>query len=98
MSFPTPGGGSERHLALGVGREGRLAMLPNAMSGQGQFGLSRNDAIASIDRIARVVREWRTWFAEAGVPEAQMDRVQNAFRHPRDLGLEKIGEHSRLNE
>lgn len=68
------------------------------MSGYGQFGLTRNDAIAAIDRIARVVRAWRAWFAEAGLPEAQMNRIQNAFRHPRDLGLEKIGEHSTLNE
>jgi len=41
-------------------------------------------------RIATMVREWRVYFEAAGVSPRDMERVASAFRHPRDLGLEKL--------
>ena len=70
---------------LGVGEQGRLATIDNALSWHGRFGLTRTDAIAIIDRIWRVVREWKTRFEDLGVPAADVDRVAAAFRHIDDI-------------
>ena len=87
---PAPTIATERNLHLGVGKEGRLATLPNAMSQHGVFGLSRVQAIAIIERIAVVVREWKNTFDAAGVSGQDIDRVASALRNPRDAGLNHI--------
>lgn len=87
---PAPTHAHERHLHLGVGNEGRLATLTNAMSQHGVFGLTRPQAIAIIERIASVVREWKITFEAAGVPGVDIDRVSSAMRHPRDAGLANL--------
>lgn len=84
--LPKPQIAHERFLHLGVGKQGRLATLPNALSGAPMVGLLEADARAIIDRIATEVREWRTFFEEIGVPTAECDRVETAFRRPRDAG------------
>lgn len=87
---PMPSVSRERYLHLGVGREGRLATLTNAMSRHGVFGLSHQQATAIIERIAAVVREWKTHFEADGVVGLDIDRVATAFQHPRELGLGQI--------
>lgn len=87
---PCPGLAHERFLHLGVGLEGRLATLVNAMSRHAVFGLTQRDALEDIVRISSIVREWRVYFEAAGVSARDMARVASAFRHPRDLGLEKL--------
>ncbi|SIO00593.1 type II toxin-antitoxin system HipA family toxin [Paraburkholderia phenazinium] len=84
---PKPQVASQRYLVLGVGRKGRLATLDNAFSAAGQFGIRANDAVAYINEIASVVREWRTYFDEFGVPQSECDKVASAFRNPKDIGL-----------
>ncbi|MBS1209697.1 MAG: hypothetical protein H6R19_2095 [Proteobacteria bacterium] len=88
--LPTPSLAQERHLHLGVGKQGRLATLPNAMSQHGVFALTRTQASGIVQHIAAVVREWKQRFEELGVPGEQIDRVASAFRHPRELGLEAL--------
>ena len=87
---PKPQIGSERFLHLGVGSQGRLATLDNALSHAAQFGLNLPEAAQMIGEIARKAREWRNTFERFGVTEAQCDKVQTAFRRPRDIGLEKV--------
>lgn len=87
---PAPMMANERYLHLGVGKEGRLATLPNAMSQHGVFGLTRPQAIAIIERIAAVVREWKNTFETAGVSGPDIDRIASALRHPREAGLNLI--------
>jgi serine/threonine-protein kinase HipA len=85
--LPKPQMAQERYLHLGVGERGRLATLDNALSHAGQFGLHPPNASAIIDRIARQVREWRTFFeAKMGIPVLECDKVASAFRKPKDIG------------
>lgn len=88
--LPAPGLATERQLHLGVGMEGRLATLTNAMSSHRAFGLSRDEAMTIIDRICSVVREWRVFFSEHGVSEEDMALIASAMRHPRDVDAENV--------
>lgn len=92
---PMPSHAGERFLHLGVGSQGRAATLPNAMSQHGVFGLTRPAALAIVDRVCSVVREWRVHFEQAGVPGEDIDRVATAFRHPREVGGDALKERVR---
>lgn len=83
---PRPTHASERFLHLGVGPRGRLATLANAMGWAVRFGLTHDKALASVDRVWRVVREWKNHFEEYGVSADEIDKVSSAFRHARELG------------
>ena len=82
--------GIERSLVLSVGDQGRSANVSNAMSKYAQFGLDRNAALAIIDRIWRVVREWKSRFEEFGVAGKDIELVTGAFRHIDDVGGKTI--------
>ena len=72
---------TERYLHLGVGPQGRLANLDNALASHAKFTLSQARACQVIAQVWGVVREWRVYFEQFGVPEPQMDKVATAFRH-----------------
>jgi serine/threonine-protein kinase HipA len=82
--------GTERSLVLSVGEQGRLATVTNAMSKYAQFGLDRNAALEIIDRVWRVVSEWKSRFEESGVSGADIELVAGAFRHIDDVGGKEI--------
>ena len=84
----------ERFLHLGIGPQGRLATLTNAMGWAARFGLTHDKARATIDSVWRVVREWKNRFEEYGVPAAQIDKVSSAFRHAREIGGPGSGTYS----
>ena len=84
--LPRPQIAQSRYLHLGIGEQGRLATIPNALSKAGLFGLNEEQARGIVHRIARSVREWRTYFDEMGVRPKDMDIVASAIRHPRDVG------------
>ena len=88
---PRPTHASERFLHLGIGPQGRLATLTNAMGWAARFGLTRDKALATIDRVWRVVREWKNRFEEYGVPADEIDKISSAFRHARDIGGVELG-------
>lgn len=88
---PRPTHASERFLHLGIGPQGRLATLANAMGWAARFGLTRDKALAIVDRIWRVVREWKSHFEEYGVPAGEIDKVSSAFRPAREIGGAEIG-------
>lgn len=83
--LPRPSIALERFLHLGVGPEGRLATLDNALGWHARFTLSQARACELIDQVWRVVREWRVYFEAFGVPAEQMERVATAFRHVDDV-------------
>jgi len=83
---PKPQVALERYLHLGVGPRGRLATLDNALAAAPMFGLNSPKAKSIIGRIATVVREWRTYFEGYGVEIGECDKVQSAFRRPREIG------------
>ncbi len=79
--MPRPSIGTDRYLHLGVGMQGRLATIGNAMSMHGRFGLTKVSSTAIIDRIWTVVREWKTYFESYGVDGKQINLISPAFRH-----------------
>lgn len=72
---------TERNLHLSVGHQGRSATLDNALSGYARFGITRQDALEIIDRIWRVVREWKVRFEDYGVAGQEIEAIAPAFRH-----------------
>ena len=87
---PKPQVAMERYLHLGVGPQGRVARLDNALDGAGQFGLRPPAAAGIIDRVVRSVRAWREVFEAAGVPLAECDKVATAFRRADDIGMRDV--------
>jgi serine/threonine-protein kinase HipA len=72
---------TERFLHLGVGPQGRLAHLDNAVASHAKFTLSHAQACAIMAQVWAVVREWRVYFDQFGVSAEQIDKVAPAFRH-----------------
>jgi serine/threonine-protein kinase HipA len=66
-------------------------MLPNAMGWAARFGLTRDKALANVDRVWRATREWKARFEEHGVPAGEIDKVSCAFRYVRELGGRELG-------
>ena len=83
--LPRPSHASERFLHLGVGPQGRLATLDNALAAHERFTLSLAAACELIDDVWRVVRQWRVHLTEAGVPATEQDKIAPAFRHIDDV-------------
>ena len=86
--LPKPQVAKTRYLHLGVGEQGRLATIPNALSRAAHFGLMPEQARDVVDRIAHVVREWRVHFEAWGVAPKDMEALVFAIRRPRDAGWE----------
>lgn len=84
--MPKPQVAQERYLHLGIGEQGRLASIPNALSRAALFGLNDRQAREMVGRICTCVREWRTYFDEFEVELKDMAAVAPAIRHPRDVG------------
>jgi serine/threonine-protein kinase HipA len=87
---PRPMLATERYLAIGVGDQGRVATLDNALSQCEQFGLSKPDAAAIIISVVTAVRSWRESFEVLGVPARECDRVVSAFRRATDIGMQTV--------
>ena len=88
---PKPTLATERFLHLGIGQQGRLATLNNALSWYARFGLTRDGAIEAIKDVWSIVREWKGRFEEFGVSGSEIDKISSAFRHARDIGGREIG-------
>ena len=76
---------TERFLHLGVGPQGRLATLDNALESHEMFTLSRATACEMVADVWRVVREWRVHFEGFGVPGSEVEKIAPAFRHIDDV-------------
>jgi serine/threonine-protein kinase HipA len=78
---PKPQLGLERRLVLGVGPQGRLATLDNALAGAATFDLAPDEAMSIIDRMSGTVRNrWERLFADAGLGAADRSRFATCFR------------------
>lgn len=81
---------SERYLHLGVGPQGRLANLDNALAWHAKFTLSQARACEVIAQVWAVVREWRVYFQQFGVPVEQVEKIATAFRHIDNVSSAKV--------
>jgi serine/threonine-protein kinase HipA len=88
---PKPTHAAERFLHLGIGQQGRVARLDNALSGYARFGLTRDGAVEVIKQVWSIVREWKGRFEEFGVSSSEIDKIGSAFRHAREIGGKEIG-------
>lgn len=78
---PKPQVGLERRLVLGVGPEGRLATLSNALASAAQFDLGHEEASALIETMADCVHDrWAYQFYVAGISAADRARFATCFR------------------
>jgi serine/threonine-protein kinase HipA len=76
---------NERYQHLSVGPQGKLATLDNAYGAKERFGLSAQQASSIIDRVWRVIRQWKTHFESLGIPADQIEGISWAFRHVDDI-------------
>ncbi len=83
--LPRASHATERFLHLGLGPQGRLATLDNALAVPEIFTLSRATACEMAAGIWRVVREWRGYFEDFGVPVAEIEEIAPAFRRLDDV-------------
>jgi serine/threonine-protein kinase HipA len=79
--MPRPTLATDRHLFLGVGQQGRVATLDNAISAHAQFGLSHAEACQVIGRLWCELREWRVAFEAFGLLPTAIEAAASAFRH-----------------
>lgn len=79
--LPRPSHATERYLHLGIGPQGRIATLGNALGGHEMFSLSRSRACELIGEVWRVVREWKVSFERSGVSADDIAKIAPAFRH-----------------
>ncbi len=83
--LPRASSATERFLHLGVGPQGRLATLDNALASHAMFSLARDAAAELIGRVWTVVRQWRVSFERFGVRAEEIDKTASAFRHIDDV-------------
>ena len=83
--LPRASQAAERFLHLGVGPQGRLATLDNALAAHARFTLSKAEAEQLIAEVWKTVREWKVFFELFGVSAQEIDNMAPAFRHLDDV-------------
>lgn len=84
---PTPQVGFERHQHLGLGLQGRLSTLDNALSNHHVFGLSKNDAESIVKKMCEITSKWRDFYQKEGVTGREIGVLESAFRAPEQIGF-----------
>jgi serine/threonine-protein kinase HipA len=87
---PRPVLASERRLHLGVGEQGKLATLDNALSHYAAFVPERPMAVGIMRRVWGEVRQWRTCFEEHGADGQLIDQLTRAFRDISDIASPEL--------
>lgn len=78
VSFPQVG--TERDLAIVVGRFGRRASIENALTDVASFGLSRSEAISLARAMQKIVKKsWERLCVKTGFNALEIDRLRTCF-------------------
>jgi serine/threonine-protein kinase HipA len=78
VSFPQVG--TERDLAIGVGRSGRRATIENALTDIASFGLSRSEGISIAEAMQQTVKaNWEQLCGQKGFTKLEIDRLRTCF-------------------
>ncbi|MBV1763720.1 MAG: hypothetical protein KUA34_01675 [Pseudodesulfovibrio sp.] len=78
---PRRDGDDASRLTLGIGKQGRVATLDNALSRWADFDLDLPKARESAQSMTALVREnWREQNERAGVPEVKNRLIEEAYR------------------
>lgn len=67
------------NLALKVGKQGNAALLENALSDPGPFGLSDEEAEAVVHSMQQVFSHWADHFQAIGVQPKEMEELERRF-------------------
>jgi serine/threonine-protein kinase HipA len=79
--LPRASHATERFLHLGVGPQGRLATLDNALAAHTRFTLSKVEAAKAMTDVWQKVRQWKVYFERFGVSDEEIDKIAPALRH-----------------
>ena len=82
---PRPMVAQERRLHLGVGAQGRLATLDNALSEHSAFISNRPEALAAMRRVWGMVRERQVCFEAIGASPQLVQTMGSAIRKLKDI-------------
>ena len=63
---------NSRQHGIGIGQQGRLGTIENAMSQAKRFGLYSRKAGAIVKRVIELTSQWPTYFSENGVSDADI--------------------------
>lgn len=88
--LPRASHATERFLHLGVGPQGRLATLDNALATHSMFTLSKAQAAQLMADVWKTVREWKVYFERFGVSEEDIAKTAPAFRHMDDVSTPEL--------
>jgi serine/threonine-protein kinase HipA len=78
VSFPQVG--TERDLAIGVGRNGRRATIQNALTEVASFGLSRPESTSLARNMQQVVKaNWEQLCSNNGFSVLEIERLRTCF-------------------
>lgn len=88
--LPRASHATERFLHLGVGPQGRLATLDNALASHARFTLSKVEAARLMVQVWQTVRQWKVEFERFGVAEEEIDKIAPAFRHLDDVSTPEL--------
>lgn len=88
--LPRASHATERFLHLGVGPQGRLATLDNALATHAKFNLTRSQAAQLIAEVWRPVSKWRFYFEQFRVSAAEITKIAPAFRHIDDVSTPEL--------
>ena len=81
---------TERFQFMGIGKQGRVATLDNAITSKEAFNLSTREAAAIIAHVWERVREWKSYFEKFGAPTHSIEQATNAFRHIDEISTPKL--------
>lgn len=87
---PRPMVAQERLLHLGVGSQGRMATLDNALSEHSAFIPDRSNAVAAVRRVWGAVREWQVCFEEVGASPHLVQTMDSAIRKLEDIARTEL--------
>ncbi len=77
---PSPSAGTPRMQAIGIGTQGRVATIDNALSEAGLFGLDKKVAGAEVRRLEKTVRrEWKPACEGAGIAKREIEAIAGLF-------------------
>ncbi len=88
--LPRASHATERFLHLGVGPQGRLATLDNALAAHAMFTLSKAKAAQLMADVWSTVREWAVFFEAFGVSADEIANIAPAFRHIDDVSTREL--------
>ncbi len=90
MPRPTVSNSQTRYQSIGVGEQGTLATLDNALTQCLRFRIQPDRAYALMNEVWSVVRQWKQYFEEFGVSAKAIDQAALAMRHIDDVASPEL--------